>query len=105
MPLNMIVDLVSGRAHTLGVVTHNFMDAAQVARADSDPVIQARLDSCVFKGAVKENGRWRAVPMCRMNHQKWNEIYEERLRDPALMHERQVLESNGASGPAEIAVN
>jgi len=105
MPLNMIVDLVSGRAHTLGVGTHNFMDAAQVARADSDPVIQARLDSCVFKGAVKENGRWRAVPMCRMNHQKWNEIYEERLRDPALMHERQVLESNGASGPAEIAVN
>jgi hypothetical protein len=28
---------------------HNFMDAAQVAKAPDDPVIKARLDSCVFK--------------------------------------------------------
>jgi hypothetical protein len=69
------------------------MDAAQVARADSDPVIKARLDSCVFKGAVKENGEWRAVPMCRMNEQKWSDVYEERLRDPALMGQPQVFET------------
>jgi hypothetical protein len=85
IPLHMIVDLASGCAHTLGIGTHNFMDAEQVARADSDPVTKARLDSCVFKGAVKENGQWRAVPMCRMNQQKWSDIYEERLRDPALL--------------------
>ncbi len=79
--LRMLIDLLSGKAHTLGIGTHNFMDAAEVARADSDPVIKARLDSCVFKGAVKENGQWRAVPMCSMNQRKWAEIYEERLRD------------------------
>ena len=93
VPLNMIVDLVRSHAHTLGIGMHNFMDAEQVARADSDPVIKARLDSCVFKGAVKENGEWRAVPMCRMNQQKWNETYEARLRDPALLRERQVFET------------
>jgi len=87
----MFVDLVSGQAHTLGVGTHNFMDAAEVARADSDPVIKARLDSCVFKGAVKESGEWRAVPMCSMNQQKWAAIYEERLRDPSLATQPQVF--------------
>ncbi|MEP6603935.1 MAG: hypothetical protein ABJB69_08310, partial [Spartobacteria bacterium] len=92
IPLNMIVDLVSGHAHTLGVGTHNFMDAEQVATADSDPVIKARLDSCVFKGAVKEKGEWRAVPMCQMNQQKWSEVYEERLRDPKLLEQSQVFE-------------
>jgi len=92
IPPRMMIDLIAGRAHTLGVGTHNFMDAEQVSRADSDPVIKARLDSCVFKGAVKENGEWRAVPMCRMNQQKWSDIYEERLRNPALSRERQVFE-------------
>ena len=48
---------------------HNFMSAAQVANADNDPVVRARLDSCVFKGAVKCNGEWMAVPMCLMNRQ------------------------------------
>jgi rSAM/selenodomain-associated transferase 2 len=94
IPLTMIVDLVRGRAHTLGVGTHNFMDAGQVRGADSDPVVKARLDSCVFKGAVKENGEWRAVPMCRMNQQKWGEVYDERLRDPALRRERQAFKTN-----------
>jgi hypothetical protein len=93
LPLDMIVDLVRGRAHTLGVGTHNFMDAAEVACADVDPVVKARLDSCVFKGAVKENGEWKAVPMCQMNQQKWSEVYDERLRDAALMRERQVFET------------
>jgi hypothetical protein len=92
IPPGMAIDLFAGRAHTLGVGTHNFMDAEQVSRADSDPVIKARLDSCVFKGAVKGDGEWRAVPMCRMNQQKWSDIYEERLRDPALMQQRQVFE-------------
>jgi hypothetical protein len=89
----MIVDLICGRAHTLGVGTHNFMDAEKVARADSDPVIKARLDSCVFKGAVKENGEWKAVPMCKMNQQKWTEIYDQRLSDPELIKQPQVLDA------------
>ena len=90
----MLSDLIAGRAHTLGVGTHNFMDAAQVARADSDPVIKARLDSCVFKGAVKRNGQWEAVPMCAMNEKVWSEVYDARLHDPALTKERQVFETN-----------
>jgi hypothetical protein len=93
VPLEFIYALVTGRAHTVGTGTHNFMDAAQVARADHDPVVRARLDSCVFKGAVKQNGEWRAVPMCAMNQSKWSEVYDERLRNPALAGERQVFES------------
>ena len=58
------------------------MDAAQVALADSDPVIKARLDSCVFKGAVKRNGEWEAVPMCAMNEKVWSEVYDARLQIP-----------------------
>ncbi len=96
-PWRMLHDLLAGRAHTLGLGTHNFMDAAEVARADSDPVIKARLDSCVFKGAVKENGQWRDVPMCSMNQRKWSEIYEERLRDPELLRQPQVQRA-----PAEV---
>lgn len=101
-PLRMFADLLSGRAHTLGIGTHNFMDAAEVARADSDLLVRARLDSCVFKGAVKQNGQWRAVPMCSMNQQTWAEIYEARLRDSALMRERQVW-SDSLGEPATEA--
>jgi rSAM/selenodomain-associated transferase 2 len=105
IPLEMFVDLVRGRAHTLGVGTHNFMDAAQVARSEFDPIVKARLDSCVFKGAVKENGEWHAVPMCRMNQQKWSEIYDERLRDPKLMGERQVFEPTDKDRSTEMAIS
>jgi hypothetical protein len=42
------------------------------------------LDSCVFKGAVKRNGQWEAVPMCSMNHQVWSDIYQERAQRPEL---------------------
>jgi hypothetical protein len=106
LPFSMFSDLLTGRAHTLGVGTHNFMDAGQVAQAETDPVIKARLDSCVFKGAVKENGEWRAVPMCRMNQQKWSDIYEERLQNPALMQEAQVFEtSEEATESVEVAAD
>jgi hypothetical protein len=97
VPFEFTRALLTQRAHTVGTGIHNFMDAAEVARADTDPVIKARLDACVFKGAVKQNGEWRAVPMCSMNERKWGEIYEERLRDPALQHERQVLSNTAQS--------
>ncbi len=52
-PPEILPSLLRGQVHTVGVGMHNFMDAAQVANAPNDPVMQARLDSCVFKGAVK----------------------------------------------------
>jgi len=90
VPFEFTRALLTGRAHTIGTGTHNFMDAAQVANADHDPVVRARLDACVFKGAVKENDEWRAVPMCSMNQEKWSQVYAERLSDPALRGESQV---------------
>ena len=81
IPLEFVVALLTGRAHTLNLGTHNFMDAAQVANAPNDPVVQARLDACVFKGAVKDRatGEWEAVPMCAMNQSRWSELYVDRL--------------------------
>jgi hypothetical protein len=84
LPLPVLAAMLTNRAHVLGVGMHNFMDAAMVARADTDPVIKARLDSCVFKGAVKMEGEWKAVPMCSMNQANWSRIYEERASDPEL---------------------
>ena len=89
-PREIFQSLIRGQVHTLGVGMHNFMDAKQVACADSDPVIKARLDSCVFKGAVKRNGTWEAVPMCSMNQQTWSEVYDARLQDPELLKQPQV---------------
>ena len=103
LPLPIMFDLVRGRAHTLGVGTHNFMDASEVERADHDPVVRARLDSCVFKGAVKENGEWKAVPMCKMNQQKWAEIYDQRLSDPILRQEPQVFSAINREENADAA--
>ena len=89
----VIGSLLRGQVHTLGVGMHNFMDAAQVARADVDPVIRARLDSCVFKGAVKRDGEWVEVPMCSMNQETWAKVYDERLNDPELIKQPQVASS------------
>jgi hypothetical protein len=88
-PREIFRALLRGRVHTLGVGMHNFMDSEKVASAATDPVIKARLDSCVFKGAVKRNGAWEAVPMCAMNQQTWSEVYDERLRDPELAKQSQ----------------
>ena len=84
IPPAMLPAIAAGEVHTLGLGIHNFMGGATVATADRDPVIKSRLDSCVFKGAVKENGEWIAVPMCKMNEAKWSEVYTRRLADPAL---------------------
>ena len=84
LPTSILRDLLRGQVHTFGLGIHNFMDAAEVARAEQDPTIKCRLDSCVFKGAVKRNGEWEAVPMCSMNHQVWSDIYQERAQRPEL---------------------
>jgi hypothetical protein len=69
------------------------MSANQVAAADRDPVVRARLDSCVFKGAVKRDDQWVAVPMCSMNYRIWSEVYDARLRDSALAQQTQPFPS------------
>jgi hypothetical protein len=88
-PREIFRALLRGQVHTLGVGMHNFMGSEKVASAATDPVIKARLDSCVFKGAVKRNGNWEAVPMCAMNQQTWSEVYDERLSDPELAQQPQ----------------
>lgn len=90
MPRGVLAALLKGKVHTFNLGIHNFMDAAKTAAADTDPVIKARLDGCVFKGAVKQDGEWVAVPMCKMNQEKWSAVYEQRLRDSALRAEPQV---------------
>ncbi|MBA3833337.1 MAG: radical SAM protein [Chthoniobacterales bacterium] len=81
--------LGTGRAHTINIGTHNFMHASQVANAPNDPVVQSRLDACVFKGAVKNraNGKWEAIPMCAMNQSRWSELYVERLTEMTQLPE------------------
>jgi hypothetical protein len=88
-PREIFQSLLRGKVHTLGVGMHNFMGSEKVASAATDPVIRARLDSCVFKGAVKRNGEWEAVPMCAMNQQTWSDVYDERLQDPELKRQSQ----------------
>ena len=90
MPIPVFRAILRREVHTFGVGIHNFMDAEKVASAPTDAVVKARLDSCVFKGAVKRNGEWEAVPMCSMNQQTWSEIYSQRLANPALASEPQV---------------
>lgn len=92
LPTAVALAALRGQAHTVGIGMHNFMDAAMVARADSDPVIKARLDACVFKGAVKIDGEWEAVPMCSMNQATWSRIYDERAADPTLQSQPQPWE-------------
>jgi hypothetical protein len=106
IPVATVSALLKGKVHTVGVGMHNFMDAAQVGNAANDPVIKSRLDSCVFKGAVKQDGEWVAVPMCQMNQERWARIYAERLENPALRmdaqarpgihHEQSITESVAA---------
>ena len=99
MPRSVLAAMLKGEVHTLGVGMHNFMDAAKTATAGSDPVIKARLDSCVFKGAVKQNGEWVGVPMCKMNQETWSRVYDDRLSDPVLRAEPQATR---AAPPAEV---
>ncbi len=90
LPWSVLGAIFRNKVHVVGIGMHNFMDASQVAQKDTDPVIRARLDSCVFKGAVKMDGKWEAVPMCSMNQANWSRIYDERLQDVTLKTQPQV---------------
>ncbi len=92
-PFRFLQAALRGQVHTINIGTHNFMDASEVANAPNDPVTRARLEACVFKGAVKNraNGEWEAVPMCAMNQSRWSELYAERLglTQPSRRHDPQ----------------
>jgi len=83
IPLLFLQAIATGRAQTLNIGMHNFMDASRVAKAASDPVTRERLDACVFKGAVRNQatGKWEAVPMCSMNQAGWTDLYAQQFQE------------------------
>jgi len=79
LPAHFVRAWLRGEAHPVSIYMHNFMSAAEVAAGASNPTIQARLQACVFKGAVKHDGAWTAVPMCSMNEAQWRAILDRRI--------------------------
>ena len=71
------LDLFRGRVRGLNIVMHNFMDAAEAASGDRE--VEERLVACSFRGAVKREGDWVAVPMCSMNAEEREQIYAEQI--------------------------
>lgn len=57
----------------LSIVQHNFMDSATVQSASES--VNERLQACSFRGAVKRDGTWQAVPMCEVNAGPREELY------------------------------
>ena len=72
--LGILPKLVTGRVGGLNIVLHNFMSASQLEAGG--PEIEKRLKSCSFRGAVKKNGHWEAVPMCEMNIKERETLYD-----------------------------
>jgi hypothetical protein len=79
-PAHFLFSLLRGKAHPVNIYMHNFTSAVQASSAATDLTVPSRLQACVFKGAVKQNGEWEAVPMCSMNQVRWREIPAERMR-------------------------
>ncbi len=72
--VRFLIDAIRGRVGTLNIVLHNFMSAAAVI--EGSETVQRRLTACSFRGAVKKDGRWEAVPMCTMNALERESIYQ-----------------------------
>ena len=68
---------LTGRLGALNIVLHNFMSASDLERPRRE-VIETRLSACSFRGAVRRNGAWVAVPMCEMNVDYRESIYAQR---------------------------
>ena len=66
-----------GRIGALNIVQHNFMDASEIRSQDS--AVQRRLQACAFRGAVQRQGTWQAVPMCTLNTDQREAIYESQI--------------------------
>ncbi|MEO1085177.1 MAG: hypothetical protein AAFY88_13135, partial [Acidobacteriota bacterium] len=87
--LEIIRSAAAGRLGWLNIVQHNFMSADEVRRGG--PEVERRLDACSFRGAVKRGDGWHAVPMCAVNTDEREAIYDrqiaERDRDDAGVRE------------------
>lgn len=68
-----------GRVQALNIVMHNFMSSDEVLTADSDETVRDRLAACSFRGAVRRNGSWEPVPMCAMNVEERESLYEAQI--------------------------
>jgi len=77
----------TGRAHVTSIYMHNFMSSEQVANAPHDPIVRARLDGCVFKGAIqREGGAWEAVPMCNLTTPTSSDAASNNTIDNLMQH-------------------
>jgi hypothetical protein len=72
--IDLLTHVAGKRFGVLNVVQHNFMSEDEI-RAHS-PEVDARLKACSFRGAVKRNGNWQAVPMCGMNGEEREQLYQ-----------------------------
>ena len=75
---SMLLSMATGRAKGVNIVMHNFMSDEQVS-AGNDLVVRDRLAACSFRGAVKKDGEWVAVPMCEMNATMRPGIYDHEI--------------------------
>jgi hypothetical protein len=73
--LGRLLRLLRRPPGVLNLVMHNFMSASDVAEPRTADVDQ-RLHACSFRGAVRRNGGWEAVPMCAMNAGEREQIYQ-----------------------------
>ncbi len=79
-PWRIVMRWLRGAAQVTSIYMHNFMNSEQVASAPTDPTVQARLDGCVFKGAIRrDDGSWEAVSMCSMNKSEWGKLFDQRI--------------------------
>ena len=75
---DLLTRLARGRWGFLSLVQHNFIDSADLAEP-REPRIEERLAACCLRGAVEQNGEWRAVPMCTLNAGPREALYSDRL--------------------------
>ncbi len=63
--LKLVASAVQGHVGAYKIVMHNFIDAKKLENPDE--ITQAKLTACSFRGAIKIDGDWQAVPMCMTN--------------------------------------
>ncbi|MGI9317265.1 MAG: hypothetical protein ACR2QW_08055, partial [bacterium] len=78
LSLGMVCSSLTGRAKGFNIVMHNFLDDEQLSGQQSHTV-KARLKACSFRGAVKQNGEWKAVSMCEMNATIRQDMYQGKI--------------------------
>ncbi len=63
--LSLLASTIQGNVGAFKIVMHNFIDAKELENPNQ--TTQAKLDACSFRGAIKIDGSWQAVPMCLTN--------------------------------------